>query len=629
MFNNNNFSNFNNNDSKYKFKYPSPADFSNYYLYKTTKFQPHVLINDLPSQQSTKYSNHTIEDLKSENSKANERNNKYHQNLIDNAINHYEKFQSSKKIKPSVLEYPKLTLKNYLYDNYPIDLQKNIDQRILDKQSELIATKAILENQLLKNDEMFQIENEYCSKMQNINEELLNKIRELNDKNNEIIKQRKKLLKDYNNMEQQIHFTLNAIMKKKEEEEEENVIINEPVEINNNSNTEILKSKAKIEDSFETDVEIKEKKKKYKLIKEKIYELNMNHKPGPLDKIRKKKLEEDLKKEEEELKKMIEIKKKQKDFSKPIIKKEVITFEHDLSKGNVVDLNDSKNIIDNKMSIFFNKDNNDEEESENKIKNSDNNINIISDHNIDNNSESNSNIFTKSQIKNNANFISNENTIENKNSSNYINVDNNDDDDNFDDNNFDDDNNVDNNDDYPDLDTKKISINEKEKVLENIINRINLYSAQIKDPNFKIYTQETIKEINDIKKNKNKIKNLFYKIKENPDCSIEMEVLPILIFEIVNTNYDLNINEQKLVLKSNYDENDFLLDLSDDYKNIIHKVIGHLRKMIVEDRCNINVGTMFLCKAVCNFPYDETMLNTLYLVIEKILKNFSISLEKE
>ena len=630
MFNNNNFSYFNNNDSKYKFKYPSPADFSNYYLYKTTKFQPHVLINDLPSQQSTKYSNHTIEDLKSENSKANERNNKYHQNLIDNSIKHYEKFQSSKKIKPSVLEYPKLTLKNYLYDNYPIDLQKNIDQRILDKQSELIATKAILENQLLKNDEMFQIENEYCSKMQNINEELLNKIRELNDKNNEIIKQRKKLLKDYNNMEQQIHFTLNAIMKKKEEEEEENVIINEPVEINNNSNTEILKSKAKIEDSFETDVEIKEKKKKYKLIKEKIYELNMNHKPGPLDKIRKKKLEEQLKKEEEELKKMIEIKKKQKAFSKPIIKKEVITFEHDLSKGNVVDLNDSKNIIDNKMSIFFNKDNNDEEESENKIKNSDNNINIInSDHNIDNNSESNSNIFTKSQIKNNANFISIENTIENKNSSNYINVDNNDDDDNFDDNNFDDDNNVDNNDDYPDLDTKKISINEKEKVLENIINRINLYSAQIKDPNFKIYTQETIKEINDIKKNKNKIKNLFYKIKENPDCSIEMEVLPILIFEIVNTNYDLNINEQKLVLKSNYDENDFLLDLSDDYKNIIHKVIGHLRKMIVEDRCNINVGTMFLCKAVCNFPYDETMLNTFYLVIEKILKNFSISLEKE
>ena len=293
------------NNSKHKFIYPSPADFSNYYLYKTSKFRPYVLINELPSQQSKKYPNHTLEELKTENPKAYERNNKYLQNLIDNSIKHYKKFQSFNKIKPSVLEYPKYTLKNYLYDNYPIDLQRNIDQRILDKQSELIATKAILENQLLKNKEMFQIENEFCSKMHKINDDLLHKIKDLNDKNNDIFKQRNKLLKNYYYIEQQIHRTLNEIMKKKEEEEK-NEIINETVDNNiNNSSTEILKSKAKIEESFETDAEIKEKKKKYKLIKEKIYELNMNHKPGPLDEIRKKKLHEQLKKEEEELKKMI------------------------------------------------------------------------------------------------------------------------------------------------------------------------------------------------------------------------------------------------------------------------------------------------------------------------------------
>ena len=620
--------NNNENNEKYKFKYPSPADFSNYYLYKTTKFRPHVLINDLPEQQSTKSSNHTLEDLKSENSKASERNKNYYQNLIDNSIKHYEKFNSLNKNKnSSVLEYPKLTLKNYLYNNYPIDLQKNIDQRILDKQSELIATKAILENQLLKNEEMFQIENEYCKKMQNINEDLLKKIKELNDKNNEISKQRKNLLKNYNKLEQQIHFTLNAIMKNKENEEE-NVIINEPVENINNTNTEILKSKAKIEESFETDLEIKEKRKKYKLIKEKIYELNMNHKPGKLDEIRKKKLQEQLKKEEEELKKMIEIKKQQKAFSKPIVKKEVITFEHDINKGNVVDLNDSKNIIDNKMSIIMNKDNNDSSDDFNNnnkkssltntkiiINNTNNydnnyddiNININDDNdniniNDNNNDNNDSNIFSNSQIKNNVNYISNENSNNNNNND-------------YDDN-------------FPDLDTKKVSINEKEEVLDNIINRINLFSAQIEDKK-QIYTKETIKEINEIKKNKKKIKNLFYKIKENSDFSVEMEILPILIFEIVNSNYDLNINEQKLRLKSNYDENDFFLDLNDDYKNIIKKVIDHLRKMIIEDRCNIDIGTMFLCKAVCNFPIDENMLNTLYLVIEKILKNVSISLERE
>ena len=202
--NNNNI----NNNEKYKFKYPSPADFSNYYLYKTTKFRPHVLINDLPEQQSTKSSNHTLDELKSENSKASERNKTYSQNLIDNSIKHYEKFNSKNK-NPSVLEYSKFTLKDYLYNNYPIDLQKNIDQRILDKQSELIATKAILENQLLKNEEMFQIENEYCKKMQNINKELLDKIIELNDKNNELSKQRKDLLKKYKIMEQQINSNLN------------------------------------------------------------------------------------------------------------------------------------------------------------------------------------------------------------------------------------------------------------------------------------------------------------------------------------------------------------------------------------------------------------------------------------
>ena len=395
---------------------------------------------------------------------------------------------------------------------------------------------------------MFQIENEYCKKMQNINEDLLKKIKELNDKNNEISKQRKNLLKNYNKMEQQIHFTLNAIMKKKEEEE--NVIINEPVENINNTNTEILKSKAKIEESFETDLEIKEKRKKYKLIKEKIYELNMNHKPGKLDEIRKKKLQEQLKKEEEELKKMIEIKKQQKAFSKPIVKKEVITFEHDINKGNVVDLNDSKNIIDNKMSIIMNKDNNDSSDDFNNnnkkssltntkiiinnTNNYDNNyddINInINDDNDNNDNNNDSNIFSNSQIKNNVNYISNENSNNNNNND-------------YDDN-------------FPDLDTKKVSINEKEEVLDNIINRINLFSVQIEDKK-QIYTKETIKEINDIKKNKKKIKNLFYKIKENSDFSVEMEILPILIFEIVNSNYDLNINEQKLRLKSNYDENDF------------------------------------------------------------------------
>ena len=76
------------------------------------------------------------------------------------------------------------------------------DRRRLDgpqKQNELIAVKTVLESQIEQNQQLLQLENDYCSKMQKTNEELLKKAEDLraNAKPNSM-SAKANLVKDFN-----------------------------------------------------------------------------------------------------------------------------------------------------------------------------------------------------------------------------------------------------------------------------------------------------------------------------------------------------------------------------------------------------------------------------------------------
>ena len=523
--------------------------FTNNNLYKTTKFQPFSLnyysqILEQPKNLSnTEFKKPTnFQELKEQNLLAQKRNEdllkQNHKSILDCYLN-------LKNTKSILMDYPKYNLGKYLNSKNVMMNQNNISEKILTKQNELLALESILKNQSEQNRLLFEEENDYCNTMKQLNSDLLEKVKKLAEENDEIIYKRKKLHMENELMEKEINETLIKLMNRKikeppepkmelnivNEEEDEKEIINE-VE------NPILRGNKKIpveeeEEEEEEDEELKEKKKQYKLIKNEIYYLNMNHKPGKLDEIRKKELEKKLQIRKKELEELYKKKKIKNKFEEPI----QVTTE-----------------------VIIEKNKNDDLDNNSKVKN-----------------------FKASIRKSNDVFIEDNNVNISK---------------------------------LEDLNSKNIKVEDKLKVLLNIIEKIENYANSTGED--KVIYEEQI--FDTLYKNKPYLKKIYYDLLGNPNLKYDIKFLVQLLFLIINSNYHYNLNPQNLKSQQNYDANDFQNDLNSDYSNIYLNILEHLKKMIQMKRSSRDFAAQFLSKALMNFEYDKEMLLKLFYVIEEILK---------
>ncbi len=520
-------------------------------FFKTSKFKPIVTkyisddTNDFTKITKTGYKKpETFQELQQQNSEALKRNQERLKQNQNSILNCYLQLTHT---KPTLIDYQKYNLGDYLNKRNPMIYQNNINEKILTKQNELLALESVLQNQSEQNRLLFEEENEYCNKMQKMNEDLLNRVKELANKNDDIIYQRKLLWKKNSLMEQEINNELIKLMNRKPNEPPEpimefNKVEEEEEEVIEEPKNEILRAPAKkIEEDTDSDEEIKEKKKQYLLLKEEIYQLNMNHNPGKLDEIRKKKLEKMIEDQKKQLENLYKQKKKKMKLEKPIQLSSQIYIEQNEDEKEI-NLNKDSNIKKFKASV-------------------------------------------KKEIDENSD-LSNENV---RVSNEYSNMEN--------------------------LNSKKIKIEDKEKVLDYVIKKIEEYADETGEYDV-IYNQNVFENLN---QNKPYLKKLFYQILNEQDSKIDIKFLVQLVFEIINSNYNFNINGEKLKLQNEYNYNDFQEDLNENYLGIVSKTIEHLKKMIQMKRCSRDFGAQFFSKAIMNFEYNNEMLSRLFDVIEPIL----------
>lgn len=525
------------------YQYPS--------LYKTNKFKVNAFggYNQFSSSlsnnsnqfyQTSLYGN--LNQIKQQNSIASNRNNELISKLHNNMLETYARNNLPNQFS-SLLESNKYSMGTYLNENHPTAFQTDINYQLLTKQNELIAVKTVLESQIEQNQQLLQLENDYCAKMQKTNEELLKKIQELSEQNDKLTYDRKRIQKNYAVMEEQINFSLMSLMTRPKKEPKADIEFIPP------KKEEIkVEEPIKEEEEESEDEEVKERIKRYKLIKEKIVTLNMNHKPGKLDEIRKKQLEEQLKKEQQEIEERLKTKKMKDKFSRPMILNSTMIIEKKEKEGDkhkdTIELNINEQIGGKTYT------------------NTGDDIATIKQYTTS---------FKKMQtiVPKNEEKVPIESQFE-------------------------------------DLSSKKISNKEKEKVLSITIKKIEDYMKECQ-PGIKIY-KEYHSNTGELRHD---IRKIYEEIKNNVNIDVNIDILPMLIFEIVNSNYNLNLNPEKLKDKGEYDIGDFEIDLNEDYQVIVNDTIKHLRKVIINGYGDKSTISVFLAKALCNFEHDDMMIERL------------------
>ena len=522
------------------YQYPS--------LYQTNKFKANAFggYNQLSSvSTNTNQLYHTslygnINQIKQQNSIASKRNNELLSKLHSNMLETYARNNLPNKFS-SLLESSKYNMGTYLNENHPTAFQTDINYKLLTKQNELIAVKTVLESQIEQNQQLLQLENDYCSKMQKTNEELLKKIQELSDQNDKLTYDRQRIQKNYAVMEEQINFSLMSLMTRPKKEPKADIEFIPP------KKEEIkVEEPIKEEEEESEDEEVKERIKRYKLIKEKIVTLNMNHTPGKLDEIRKKQLEEQLKKEQQEIEERLKSKKMKEKFTRPMILNSTMIIEKKEKEGDKQKDTIELNINDHIGGKTY--------------------TNTGDDTTIKQYTTSFKKMQTILPKKEN---IKEEQELE-------------------------------------DLSSKKVSNKEKEKVLSITIKKIEDYMKECQQGTkiYKDYHSSTGELRHDIRK-------IYEELKNNTNVDVNIDILPMLIFEIVNSNYNLNLNPEKLKDKGEYDLGDFEIDLNEDYQVIVNDTIKHLRKVIINGYGDKQTISVFLAKALCNFEHDDMMIERL------------------
>ena len=601
------------------------------------------------SKLKLKEVNNDINELQFQSKFANKRNDALLASIQNEQFKGFSIASNSNDSRMKLLEF-KSKYEDY-YKYQVVQIKKEFNYQLIAKQNELLAAKAVYENQVKQNENIMKMENDYYERINQMNMKIIEKVKELQEKNEKIAKEREKKALMYQEMQRKLN----------------EKIYNTQLEYHPDVE---IKEEKKEEEPQKEEKDLKQsttslnKSKKYKTVIEKTYVLNMNHKRGKLDDIRQSQLNSIIQKKKDMLKNSsITEKRYEEDEKKDIVDKNFgrgVTFgkgeeeiDTTIKKKNSNEDNKEKpitssivNVVESKISKTSKKEedefdisspkedspvdnsikkqstikeeevkvpeikkeesiipmkNENEDKKEEKPK-------VIEDNKkslLFSRKESNASI-TQSQAANNDKPIEQpsspkedddntltpyEKLIKNK----------------------------------PPLDDKEVLPEYKLQLLKRLIVKIEKYSKTQK-PGKQIYQLKHSKTKNNKELLKEKFYDLIVIIHKGDEKQIEdaFNFLDInmalqFIFEILYTNINHNINADNLSNKTPYDENDFDKDIDKDYRVIIKLIIEHFKTMITTKKVSLQIACNLLAKSILNFDHDEALTAKLLLVLEKKL----------
>ena len=601
------------------------------------------------SKLKLKEVNNDINELQFQSKFANKRNDALLTSIQNDQFKGFSIASNSNDSRMKLLEF-KSKYEDY-YKYQVVQIKKEFNYQLIAKQNELLAAKAVYENQVKQNENIMKMENDYYERINQMNMKIIEKVKELQEKNEKIAKEREKKALMYQEMQRKLN----------------EKIYNTQLEYHPDVE---IKEEKKEEEPQKEEKDLKQsttslnKSKKYKTVIEKTYVLNMNHKRGKLDDIRQSQLNSIIQKKKDMLKNSsITEKRYEEDEKKDIVDKNFgrgVTFgkgeeeiDTTIKKKNSNEDNKEKpitssivNVVESKISKTSKKEedefdisspkedspvdnsikkqstikeeevkvpeikkeesiipmkNENEDKKEEKPK-------VIEDNKkslLFSRKESNASI-TQSQAANNDKPIEQpsspkedddntltpyEKLIKNK----------------------------------PPLDDKEVLPEYKLQLLKRLIVKIEKYSKTQK-PGKQIYQLKHSKTKNNKELLKEKFYDLIVIIHKGDEKQIEdaFNFLDInmalqFIFEILYTNINHNINADNLSNKTPYDENDFDKDIDKDYRVIIKLIIEHFKTMITTKKVSLQIACNLLAKSILNFDHDEALTAKLLLVLEKKL----------
>ena len=598
------------------------------------------------SKLKLKEVNNDINELQFQAKFANKRNDALLASIQNDQFKGFSIASNSNDSRTKLLEL-KSKYEDY-YKYQAVQIKKEFNYQLIAKQNELLAAKAVYENQVKQNENIMKMENDYYERINQMNLKIIEKVKELQEKNEKIAKEREKKALMYQEMQRK----LNEKIFSTELEYHPDVVIEEEKK---------EEEPQKEEKDLKQSTTSLNKSKKYKTVIEKTYVLNMNHRRGKLDDIRQSQLNSIIKKKKEMLSSSsITEKRYEEDEKKDTVDKNFgrgVTFgkgeeEIDTMKKNnsnednkekPITNNSSVNVVESKISKVSKKEEDEfdisspkedspvdnsikkqstikeEEVKVPEIKKEESIIpmnSVVEDKkeekpkDIEDNKksllfsrkESNASM-PQSQAINNDKPEEPPKEDEDKDLSPYEKLIKN----------------------KPPLDDKTVLPEYKLQLLKRLIVKIEKYSKTQK-PGKQIYQLKHSKT----KNNKELLKEKFYELiviihngdeKQIEDAFNFLDINMALqfIFEILYTNINHNINEDNLSNKTPYEEKDFDKDIDKDYRVIIKIIIEHFKTMITTKKVSLQIACNLLAKSILNFDHDEALTAKLLLVLEKKL----------
>ena len=599
------------------------------------------------SKLKLKEVNNDINELQFQSKFANKRNDALLASIQNDQFKGFSIASNSNDSRTKLLEL-KSKYEDY-YKYQAVQIKKEFNYQLIAKQNELLAAKAVYENQVKQNENIMKMENDYYERINQMNLKIIEKVKELQEKNEKIAKEREKKALMYQEMQRKLN----------------EKIFSTQLEYHPD---EVIEEEKKEEESQKEEKDLKQsttslnKSKKYKTVIEKTYVLNMNHRRGKLDDIRQSQLNSIIKKKKEMLSSSsITEKRYDEDEKKNTVDKNFergVTFgkgeeeidttmkknnSNEDNKEKPITNNSSVNVVESKISKVSKKEEDEfdisspkedspvdnsikkqstikeeevkipeikkeesiipmnsvvEEKKEEKPKDIEDNKKSL----LFSRKESNASM-PQSQAINNDKPEEPPKEDEDKDLSPYEKLIKN----------------------KPPLDDKTVLTEYKLQLLKRLIIKIEKYSKTQK-PGKQIYQLKHSKT----KNNKELLKEKFYELiviihngdeKQIEDAFNFLDINMALqfIFEILYTNINHNINEDNLSNKTPYDEKDFDKDIDKDYRVIIKIIIEHFKTMITTKKVSLQIACNLLAKSILNFDHDEALTAKLLLVLEKKL----------
>ena len=239
------------------------------------------------SKLKLKEVNNDINELQFQSKFANKRNDALLASIQNDQFKGFSIASNSNDSRMKLLEF-KSKYEDY-YKYQVVQIKKEFNYQLIAKQNELLAAKAVYENQVKQNENIMKMENDYYERINQMNMKIIEKVKELQEKNEKIAKEREKKALMYQEMQRKLN----------------EKIYNTQLEYHPDVE---IKEEKKEEEPQKEEKDLKQsttslnKSKKYKTVIEKTYVLNMNHKRGKLDDIRQSQLNSIIQKKKDMLK---------------------------------------------------------------------------------------------------------------------------------------------------------------------------------------------------------------------------------------------------------------------------------------------------------------------------------------